>query len=286
MKIRLIQVPYDLGQENIGMGKAPERYLQAGVEEMLSRQGFTVTVERIQREGPFQNLLHTVAEVNTRLAQAVRQAIAQDEFPLILGGTCSVCMGTLSGFDHSQSGIIWFDAHGDFNTPETSISGYFDGMSLAIATGHCYQDLWSQIGNSVPVAEDHTLLIGVRDLDPQEEKDLKQSQIHIASVESVQRARETADFASQLDELAMHVHDIYLHFDLDVLDPQDEPGINFPTPGGPSLQEVEQALHMIAKRFHVKAAALTAYNPELDREDKTLRVGMHLLSVLAESARY
>jgi len=204
---------------------------------------------------------------------------------LVLGGTCNVCLGTLSGFDHSQSGIIWFNAHGDFNTPETTVSGYFDGMSLAIATGHCYRDLWSQVGNSTPVSEAHTLLVGVRDLDLQEGENLNRSHIHVASVESVQGAGRTADFAPQLDELAAHVHDIYLHLDLDVLDPQESPGSTYPTPGGPSMQEVEQALRMIVKRLHVKAAALTAYNPELDREDKTLRVGMHLLSVLADSAR-
>ena len=85
-----------------------------------------------------------------RLAPVVRRAIEAGQFPLVLAGGCDASKGILSGFDHGHCGVVWFDAHGDFNTPETTSSGYFDGMSLAVITGHCYQSYWAQIGNSTP----------------------------------------------------------------------------------------------------------------------------------------
>lgn len=284
MKICLIQVPYDLGRENIGMGNAPQRYLQAGVEQRLKERGFEVRTSGVRRGTPFQDTLSSVAAVNKLLAQEVGQAIEQDEFPLILGGSCNVCLGALSGFDHSQSGIIWFDAHGDFNTPETTISGYFDGMPLAIATGHCYQDLWAQISADDPVADVRTLIVGARDLDPKERALLEGTEVQIAAEEEMRQEGNTTIFTDRLDKLAARVRDIYLHLDIDVLDPQEAPAVNFPTPQGLSGEAVEQALRLIGDRFHIKAASLTAYNPERDQEGKTLQVGLRLINALAESA--
>ena len=281
MKLHVIQVPYDLGREEVGMGKAPPRFLQAGADHLLAEQGYEVSVERVQRAQPYRDEHSAIADVQRQLADAVREAMEQGKVPVVLGGTCNVSLGTLGGFDHAGTGIIWFDAHGDFNTPETTISGYFAGMPLAIVTGHCYQDLWAQVGNSTPVREAHTLLAGVRDLDPPERQLLEHSEVAVVTTQAMKNGGLATQFVEQLNRLAGRTQEIYLHVDLDVLDPEMAPGVDFRAPDGLSEAELAQALHSIGERFQVRAIALTAYNPDRDREDKTLHVGLRVLAMLA-----
>jgi arginase len=127
MNICLIQVPYTMGDERPGTSKGPERLVQAGVSKLIAAKGLEVSVERVDRGEPFRDGGNASLIVSKRLAGIVRQAIAANHFPLVLAGGCDVSKGILSGFDHGQCGVVWFDAHGDFNTPE---SGYFDGMSV------------------------------------------------------------------------------------------------------------------------------------------------------------
>jgi arginase len=281
MKLHLIQVPYDLGREEVGMGKAPQRFLQAGADKLLAEQGFVVSVERVQRAQPYRDEHSAIADVQRQLAKVVQQTMEEGKVPVVLGGTCNVSLGTLGGFDHAQTGIIWFDAHGDFNTPESTISGYFAGMPLAIVTGHCHQDLWAQVGNSTPVKESHTLLAGVRDLDPPERELLEHSEVAVLTTQGMQHGGLASQFVAQLERLAARTREIYLHVDLDVLDPQVAPGVDFRAPDGLSEAELAQALHSVAERFQVKAIALTAYNPDRDVEDRTLHVGLRVLTMLA-----
>jgi arginase len=242
-----------------------------------------VTVERVERGKPFLDSVSASALVNRGLASAVRSALAQDRFPLALAGSCDACMGMLGGFNHEGCGIIWFDAHGDFNTPETTISGFFGGMPLAVVTGHCYGHLWAQVGDSVPVAEASTLMLGVRDLDPLEAERLERSDIRVVGW---LEGKPQWDVVGALDELTGRVRDVYVHIDLDALDPQVAPGIQqFMVEGGMSLQDVEDALQAIAARFRIKAATVATFTPELDPKGKTLRAGLRIIEVLAECAR-
>lgn len=281
MQIRLILVPYNIGRENDGAGKSPLLYQQAGAEQLLTNKGYTVTVQRLHvEELPAEQVRASVA-VNKLVAQAVGETLAAGEFPLVLSGTCDVSLGILAGFDHARSGIVWIDAHGDFNTPETTVSGYFGGMPLAIATGRCYGDLWSQIGDSAPIRDSRVVMVGVRDLDEQEQVQLERSAITLVPVESLQQEEPQ----TRLQELATDVRDVYLHFDLDVLDPQAASGFDFSAPGGPSAQEVEQAVRTVARYLPIKVAALTAYNPDLDPEQKTVKIALSMIVTIVEAAQ-
>ena len=175
----LIQVPYTMGDDRPGTSKGPERLVRPGVSKLIAAKGLAVSVERVDRGEPFRDSGNASLIVSKRLAGIVRQATAANQFPLVLAGGCDVSRGILSGFDHGQCGVVWFDAHGDFNTPKTTTSGYFDGMSLAVITGHCYRNYWAQIGNSDPIRESATLLLGVRDLDPAESEHLDHSAIQV-----------------------------------------------------------------------------------------------------------
>lgn len=280
MEVCLIQVPYMIGDERHGASKGPQRFVQAGADRLLAAAGVAATVERVERGEPFRDSASASLAVNKQLAQIVQQAIAAGRFPLVLAGSCDVSAGILAGFDHARCGVIWIDAHGDFNTPEATITGFFAGMSLAVITGHCYQNYWVQIGDGAPIAEAATLMLGVRDLDPMERQRLDRSAIRVVSWHEGQPQ---ADALTALDELAGRVQEVYLHVDMDALDPQVAPAIvDRPVPGGLSLRQIEEVIRAVGARFRIRAATLATYNPDLDQDEKTLRAGLRILELLMD----
>jgi arginase len=283
MKISLIQVPYHLGQEQVDMGQGPTGYIQAGADRNLIDQGFEVKVETVKRNVPEKDdMLKQIANINSNLAKSVKNAIGKGYFPLVLGGNCNNILGILSGISSpSKIGIIYFDAHGDYNTPEISISGFFDGMPLAIATGQCYPDLLTQIGNMSPIPESHTMQIGARDLDPKERELLENSEVQVVTTEELKEDIKMRSLHTALTKLQSKVNEVYLHIDIDVIDPQIAPGVNYRTPNGLSLDDIKTAIMMIGEKFKIKAAALTAYNPDHEKDEKTLQTGLQLLNIIA-----
>jgi arginase len=242
-----------------------------------------VVVETIDRGGRFRDTAASAAQVNTRLAHGVRQAVEGGRLPVVLSGSCNSAMGVLAGFDHACCGAVWIDAHADFNTPESAMSGFFPGMSLAIVTGHCYRNYWAQIGDSRPLAEDAIVMFGVRDLWPDAERQrLERSAIEVVPWRDGLPQR---DVEATLDELARRARDVYLHIDFDGFAPEVAPGIvDEPVPGGLSLANAEQIVRGTAERVRIRAGTLATYTPERDRHDKTLTVGMRLIDLLADYA--
>ena len=283
MDICLIQVPYTMGDERPGTSKGPERLVQAGAMKLIAAMGIAVTVERVDRGEPFRDGGSAALVVGKQVTSIVRRATEAKQFPLVLSGSCDVSKFILSGFDHRQCGVVWFDAHGDFNTPETTTSGYFDGMSLAVITGHCYRNYWAQIGNSIPISESATLLLGVRDLDPAEGDLLDHSAVQVVRWHD---GKPQGDVRGALDKLAQRVPEVYLHIDMDSLDPQFGPGVVFdPVPGGLSLEDMEESIRAVFASFRVRAVTLAVYNPDRDQDDKTLRAGLRIIEVLAGAGR-
>jgi arginase len=202
-----------------------------------------------------------IADLNSRLAQAVA---AHEPPVVILAGNCGSCLGTLAALENP--GIVWFDAHGDFNTPETTISGALEGMSLAIATGHCHPELMAR-----PVPEENVVLAATRSLDPLEEVLLARSRIKLAALDALPRA---------VDQLAQRVDNIYLHLDLDVLDPGISPGVNFSAPGGISPEQLFDAVKQVVATGKLRAAAIANFNPDRDRDHRTQKIAQQLVAIL------
>ncbi len=283
MQVCLIQVPYAMGNEYDGGSKGPQRYVQAGAQQILEARGLAVTMKRVERGMPFRDTASASSAVNKELAQLVRQAIAAQQLPLVLTGSCDASLGVLAGFDHTHCGVIWCDAHGDFNTPDSTVSGFFAGMSLAVIAGHCYQNYWAQIGQSTPIAEAAMLLLGVLDLSPAAERErLEHSAIHVVNW---QEGKPQADVLTCMDSLTRRVQEVYLHIDLDALDPQVAPGlVDAPVPGGLSMPQMEEVIRAVAARFRLRAVTLATYNPDRDQEEKTLRAGLCIIDLLVECA--
>jgi arginase len=219
--------------------------------------------------------------VNKQVASVVAEAIAAGQLPVVLAGSCVTCQGVLAGFDHARCGAVWIDAHADFNTPETAASGFFPGMSLAVIAGHCYSNYWSQIGNSMPVAEDAIVLFGVRDYWPEAEHErIERSAIQVVEWED---GRPQGDISAVLDRLAARVQEIYLHIDFDGFAPEVAPGVvDEPVPGGLSLADAESIIRATAERFRIRATTLATFTPGLDQDGKTLRLGLRLIEILGE----
>lgn len=281
MDVSLIQVPYMMGDER--QGKGPGLLVQAGAEKLVAAKGVAVIVERVDRGGPFLDSGNASLAVNRGLASVVRQSVGAGRLPLVLAAGCDASAGILSGFDHAQCGVVWFDAHGDFNTPETTITGYLPGMCLAVITGHCYRSYWAQVGDNTPISESATLVLGVRDLDPAEKERFDHSGIRVVKWHE---GKPQSDVRTALDKLAQRVSEVYLHIDMDSLDPKVAPGVAIaPVPGGISLEDMEKAIRGVFARFRVRAATLAVFDPDHDQDDKTLRTALRLIEVLADGAR-
>lgn len=262
MNVTLIEMPYNLDQVDIGMGKAPRALLDAGIVGRLADHGAIVTTTEIRQ--PFADDMsreQRIAILQTRLRDAVVDARRAGTFPLVLGGDCMNALGVLAGLGAAdQTGIVWCDAHGDFNTPATTTSGYLGGMPLACAVGRGLDDLRTQIGLD-PINERCVALLGVRDLDPAEEQALQASNVMLVHAEQLQHDSAALD---QISDTVEACKQVYLHLDIDALDPSDAPGVDYPAPGGLSLAQLQAALTQIGTLPNLAAMSLTAINPDKD----------------------
>jgi arginase len=245
----LIEVPYHLGHPHVGLATGVPVLSKA----LANGASDVVTVDR-GPEAP--NEVAASMAVIRALATTVRDVVAGGGFPVVLAGNCNSSLGTIAGLG-GEIGVVWFDAHADFNTPDTTPTGFFDGFGLAMLTGSGWRVLRESVEGLHPIPEEHVVLAGARDIDPKEQERLEASRVQAVDV---------GDLAAALDDLRTRVDSVYLHFDLDVLDPSVGRANSFAVEGGPQLDELASAIDLAAERFVVRAAALTAYEPDWDPE--------------------
>ena len=292
MHIHTILVPYDSGHRGARMGRGPLHFGEHGVSHRLRTRGHQVSEVTLDVPAAFPTEVGTSFAVYRSLSEQVRGVVAGGGFPLVLAGNCGSSLGTVSGVravppnddsaDDSAIGVIWLDAHADFNTPETTTSGFLDGTVLAALTGRGWSALTASIPGFRPVPDAHVVLVGARDLDAEEERLLASSRVM-----RVEAARMRADGAHTaldpaLTELARHVSRVYLHVDLDVHDPSEAQANQYAVPGGLAAGTVRELVRVVAERFSIAAAALTAYDPTYD--ERMLEVGIQLMNEIANNS--
>ena len=245
----LIEVPYHLGRAHVGLATG----VPVLSEALAPDASDVVTVD----PGPqATNEVAASMAVIRALARTVRDVVAAEGFPVVLAGNCNSSLGTVAGLGGGL-GVVWFDAHADFNTPDTTPTGFFDGFGLAMLTGSGWAALRETVDGLSPIPEEHVVLAGARDIDPDERERLEASRV---------RAVDVSDLRPALDDLRSRVKAVYVHIDLDVLNPSVGRASALTVDGGPQVDELADAIDLITDRFTVRAAALTAYEPQYDPE--------------------
>jgi arginase len=284
VNITIIGVPYDLDQPYTGKGLAPDALLDRRLAGRLGDLGYTtILAEMIDLAESEEPTVTRIGRLMTKLGYEVARSRAAGFFPLILGGDCLVALGALSGLlDPVNTGVAWIDAHGDFNTPETTISGYLGGMPLACAVGRGLDELREQCKLATPVPERNVALIGARDLDLAEERLLLASSVTL--VRGPNLARDPAAIEPALHTLN-GLPQLYLHVDIDVLDPVEAPGVDYPAAGGLRLAELTRIVEGIVGLGTLAALALTAVNPEKDIDDRTVSAALAVIEAALRAVK-
>lgn len=284
MDITLIQVPYDSGHYARRMGRGPVHLIQGGLETMLEQAGHDVRVLELRLDEGFLTEVGTALETQRLVAECVAAEIGEERLPLILSGNCATGVGAMAGAGATSTGVVWLDSHGDFNTPETSHSGFFDGMVLAMLIGDCWTAAAADVPGFEPVPESHILTVGMRDLDTAEEVRLDASEIRRIGIEAIRTAGTSAALEDGLTALAAQVDSVYLHIDLDVLDPEVARINSYQAPNGLTVDQVIEVIEVIAEHLPLRAAALTAFDPQLDESGSGGDGALEIATALANSA--
>jgi arginase len=280
MQIQLVTVPYDSGHYGVRMGGGPDALIAGGLPDVLRAGGHDVKhIEITLPSASFTAEVQSAFALDRLLAERVSDAVAAGALPIVLSGNCISSIGTLAGLALGRIGIVWFDAHGDFNTPETTVGGFLDGMALATVTGRCWSVLAASVSNFRPVPEDCVVLIGARDLDAAEKTLLDES-----AIAQLPPSMLRALFQPVMDDLASRVSEVYVHVDLDVLDLTEGRANSYAASGGLHVDEVVRAVTEIGRRFTIGAAALTAYDPAYDGDGRVRTAAARIARAIADAA--
>jgi len=272
--ISLIQLPYDSGRFGERMGRGPIALLDSGLAEHLRSVGNEVDVASVRLSEGLHTETNALVELQGLAVPLIRDAIERQARPIILSGNCgTAALSAMAALDPRSTGIIWFDAHADFNTPETSPSGFLDGMGLAILTGRCWRRLAERFESFQPVLDSQVIQIGVREKDPPEVQLLQESGIKQIPTVAL------AELPEALRQLGTNT--VYVHVDLDVIDTSEGRANGWASGGGLSVNQLGDALELIGRSVSIVAGAVTCYDPAVDMDGRIGRAVPRIVELLA-----
>lgn len=287
--IHILGMPLDFGQQHRGVDMGPSALRVARLVERVRALGLDVVdggdvscdIMATEEAGEASlRFLPAIAVGCERLAATVSQAVAAGHFPLVLGGDHSVSIGTLAGLaaHERRQGLIWFDAHGDYNTAATTPTGNIHGMALAIVLGHGDPRL-ARIGGDFPKAlEENAVLVGVRDLDPGERARLRASRVSVFTMRDIDEQGIDVVMRRAIEVASKGVDRLHLSLDIDVIDPDEAPGVGTPVPGGITFREAHHALEVVADSGLLTSLEVVEINPTLDVRNRTAELAVGLVA--------
>ena len=289
--ISIIGVPLDLGADRRGVDMGPNAIRHAGLRERLQAIGYDVNdtgdiniqiPEFCQPLGEKLKFLDEIERVNTELCRKVDDEIGKGYFPLVIGGDHSIAIGTMSGVlqQKKKLGVLWFDAHGDINTAETSPSGNIHGMSVAVGMGSGHERLTSIGGVEAKLDPKKFVKIGIRDLDPGERVFLKKLGVSVYTMHEI----DMVGMAKVMEEAIRIVSDdtdgVHVSFDMDVMDPLYAPGVGTPVVGGLTYRESHLAMELVSAANIATSAEFVEVNTVLDHKNQTAKLAVALMGSL------
>jgi len=297
--VHIIGVPLDLGGNRRGVDMGPSAFRIAGLGEKISALGFTL-VDKGDLPAPIpeskgpgdirKKYVREIAKVCQKLFQTSLASLEEGAIPVVLGGDHSLAVGSVAATavhvrnrEHKPLGLIWVDAHGDMNTPQTSESGNVHGMPLAALLGQEPLEL-ARIGGEPPMVEpEHTVLVGIRNLDDREREAVHASQVHVFTMKDIDREGMAAVAEKAIALAGAGTGGIHVSFDMDVCDPSYAPGVGTPVKGGLTYRETHLIMEMIADSGRLVALDLVEVNPTLDLRNTTAEFATELaLSALGK----
>lgn len=286
--IRIIGVPVDLGQTQRGVDMGPAALRYAGLATSLAALGYRicdagnidVPIRETVAGEQAQHYLPSISTVCRAVYEIVRKTAGAGEIPLLLGGDHTLAIGSIGGNTHAEpAGLIWIDAHGDFNTPETSRTGNIHGMPLAALLGDGYPEL-VDLGRPGPALHpEDVVMIAIRDLDPQEQLRLRNCGISVYTMRDIDERGAGAVTREALARLE-HRDRLHVSLDMDALDPLAGPGVGTPAPGGLTSREALLMMEIIADCGRCCALDIVEINPILDHHNQTARLAVDLAASL------
>jgi len=278
IKFALITFTYSLDVDQ-GTATGPAALLRAGLPDWLREQGHDVAgpsdVSLTPGEQAAYGAWNRIGLGNARLAQLVSEAVQAHAFPLILQSNCYAAIGVLAGLQSSVTkasphlGMVWIDAHGDCNTPETTLSGMLSGMPVAMVTGLCLNRLRKQAGLDPPIAARDVVMVCVRANDPLEQELIDEAGIEFVPVADIKGDRH--QLRAAMERLSNTVDFIYVHFDVDALDESEVASMWLTAPNGPRSPELAAALRLLMAYPKVAAFGIADINPEKDVEGQMVQ---------------
>lgn len=286
--IRIIGIPIDLGQQHRGVDMGPIAIRYAGISASLRRLGYhtedtgniDVPGHYTLHDSSFSERLPLIRNACKQTYEVARQAVADRVIPIFLGGDHSASIGSIGGITHSkQCGVLWVDAHGDYNTPETSPSCNIHGMALSILLGHGPPELIDVGRKGAKLRPENVVLIGIRDLDPRERSRLRESGCSVFTMREVDELGMYGVLQKGLDKLA-HLERIHVSLDMDSIDPNEAPGVGTPVPGGLSYREAQLLMETVCDTGRLSSLDIMETNPILDISNQTAQIAVSLTASL------
>ena len=281
--VRILGVPMDLGQSQRGVDMGPSAMRYARLAARLQRLGYQVEdTGNLQVPAnvsvPSSSLVPTVRGICEEVYRRARSALEDGRLPLFLGGDHSIAIGTVGGVTHRRKcGVLWIDAHGDFNTPESSPSGNLHGMPLAVLLGRGDQTLVNLGRPGAKLEPRDVVVIGLRQLDAREREMLKQSGMGLLTMRDIDERGASAVAHEALARLG-HRSALHVSLDLDALDPREAPGVGTPVQGGLSYREAQLLMEIVADTGKLTSMDVVEVNPMLDRENRTGGLAVELIA--------
>lgn len=288
MRIRMIGAPMDLGADRRGVDIGTSAIRYADINDRLRTLGHSVKdmgnllipqPESQPLGNPKLKYLEPIVRVSEELANIVTSILQEGEFPLILGGDHSIALGSVSGVAkvHKNIGVIWIDAHADFNTNQTTPSGNIHGMILSALAGIGHSSLTNVGGWQPKIHTESIVVVGARDLDSGEQALLREHSIHVFTMSEIDQLGISEVMRQALTIAGDHNDGIHLSLDMDALDPKEAPGVGTPVRGGLTYREAHLAMELIADSGKLISMDVVEVNPILDRENATALLAVELV---------
>lgn len=287
----IVGVPFDLGAPRRGSGLATRAIRYAGLVRRLEKRGVTVRdlgdVLVPDAPVPHSDLLRNlpaVAEAAEAAFHGAREAIRDGAIGLFLGGDHSIAIGTIAGVSAAHAergerlGLLWFDAHGDFNTAETTVSGHIHGMPFAVTLGHGAQELTHLGGFAPKVQSANAVLIGARDLDDAEERLIAQAGIRVFPMTEIEQRGIQAVMEEAIAIASAGTSGFHVSFDMDVLDPREAPGVGSPARHGMTSREARLAFARLARTGMLRSLDMVEVDPLLDVSNQSAKLAVDLIA--------